>query len=74
LAPARGPGERRPHDHEYWTRPWSTSLFAGDLFEAIPFGDQPTAIYTGEHEPIAGKHFIGEVGFGLACSSRRPAT
>ncbi len=58
-----GPGEHRPHDHEYWTRPWSTSLFAGDLFEAIPFGDQPTAIYTGEHEPIAGKHFIGEVGF-----------
>lgn len=36
-----GPGEHRPHDEEYWTAPWSTALFAGDLFEAIPFGDQP---------------------------------
>ena len=59
-----GPGEHRPHDHEYWTRPWSTTLFAGDLFEAIPFGDQPTVIYTGDEEPIAGKHFVGEVAFG----------
>jgi hypothetical protein len=59
-----GPGEHRPHDHEYWTQPWSTTLFAGDLFEAIPFGDQPTLIYTGEEEPVAGKHFVGEVTFG----------
>jgi hypothetical protein len=59
-----GPGEHRPHDHEYWTQPWSTTLFAGDLFEAIPFGDQPTVIYTGDEEPIAGKHFVGEVAFG----------
>ena len=59
-----GPGEHRPRDHEYWTPPWSTTLFAGDLFEAIPFGDQPTVIYTGEEEPVAGKHFVGEVTFG----------
>jgi hypothetical protein len=59
-----GPGEHRPHDHEYWTQPWSTTLFAGDLFEAIPFGDQPTVIYTGDEEPVAGKHFVGEVTFG----------
>lgn len=59
-----GPGEHRPHDHEYWTDPWSTTLFAGDLFEAIPFGDQPTVVYTGDQDPVAGKHFVGEVAFG----------
>jgi hypothetical protein len=59
-----GPGEHRPHDHEYWMQPWSTTLFAGDLFEAILFGDQPTVIYAGEQEPVAGKHFVGEVAFG----------
>lgn len=59
-----GPGEHRPHDHEYWTEPWSTTLFSGDLFEAIPFGDQPTIVYAGEGEPIMGKHFVGEIVFG----------
>lgn len=59
-----GPGEHRPYDHEYWTEPWSTTLFAGDLFEAIPFGHQPTVIYAGEEEPVAGKHFVGEIVFG----------
>jgi hypothetical protein len=39
-------------------------LFAGDLFEAIPFGDQPTVIYIGEEEPVAGRHVAGEVTFG----------
>ena len=62
-----GPGEHRPHDHEYWTRPWATALFAGDLFEAVPFGDQPTTVYTAEEgQPDAGKHFVGEVVFGYA--------
>lgn len=62
-----GPGEHRPYDEQYWTRPWSTVLFAGDLFEAVPFGDQPTVIYTGEEGDAAGKHFVGEVtlGYGL---------
>jgi len=60
-----GPGEHRPHDHEYWTHPWSSALFVGDLFEAIPFGDQPTVIYRGEEEPVVGKHFVGEVSFGF---------
>ena len=55
-----GPGEHRPHDEEYWTAPWSTALFAGDLFEAIPFGDQPTTLYRADN----GKHFVAEVGFG----------
>ncbi len=35
------------------------TLFAGDLFEAIPFGDQPTTLYRTED----GKHFVGEVAF-----------
>lgn len=59
-----GPGEHRPHDHEDWIRPWSTTLFAGDLFEAIPFGDQPTVVFAGEEGSVAGKHFVGEVAFG----------
>jgi hypothetical protein len=54
-----GPGEHRPHDEEYWTAPWSTALFAGDLFEAIPFGDQPTTLRRADD----GKHFVGEVAF-----------
>jgi hypothetical protein len=59
-----GPGEHRPHDEEYWQRPWARALFAGDLFEAIPFGDQPTVLYTPDHGPASGKHFLGEVAFG----------
>ncbi len=59
-----GPGEHRPHDHEYWQRPWARALFAGDLFEAIPFGDQPTIVYTAEQDDASGKHFLGEVAFG----------
>jgi hypothetical protein len=59
-----GPGEHRPHDNLYWQRPWARTLFAGDLFEAIPFGDQPTVVYTPEHGEASGKHFLGEVAFG----------
>jgi hypothetical protein len=59
-----GPGQHRPHDEEYWQRPWAQALFAGDLFEAIPFGDQPTVLYTPEQGEASGKHFLGEVAFG----------
>jgi hypothetical protein len=59
-----GPGEHRPHDEEYWQRPWARALFAGDLFEAIPFGQQPTVLYTPEHGEASGKHFLGEIAFG----------
>jgi hypothetical protein len=59
-----GPGEHRPFDEEYWQRPWARALFAGDLFEAIPFGEQPTVLYTAEQGEASGKHFIGEVAFG----------
>src|SRR5947209_4268267 len=62
-----GPGEHRPYDEQYWTRPWAAALFAGDLFEAIPFGDQPTVLCEIEEGPEAGKHFVGEIviGYGL---------
>ncbi len=59
-----GPGEHRPLDEQYWIRPWATQLFAGDLLEAIPFGEQPTVVYTAEEDEASGKHFIGEVVFG----------
>lgn len=59
-----GPGEHRPLDEQYWIRPWATQLFAGDLLEAIPFGEQPTVVYTAEEGEASGKHFIGEVVFG----------
>lgn len=53
----------RPRDEDYWIEPWSRVLFAGDLFEAIPFGAQPTTVLTDEDaEPI--KHYLGEIAFG----------
>lgn len=61
-----GPGEHRPHDEEYWQRPWSRALFAGDLFEAIPFGEQPTVVYTADGSGgVPTKHFLGEIAFWL---------
>lgn len=57
-------GERRPLDAEYWESPWSSVLFAGDLFEAIPFGDQPTVVYALEDADPANKHYLGEIVFG----------
>jgi hypothetical protein len=59
-----GPGEHRPHDEEYWQRPWARALFTGDLFEAIPFGEQPTVLYTPEQGEASGKHFLGRIAFG----------
>jgi hypothetical protein len=62
-----GPGEHRPYDEQYWTRPWSTALFAGDLFEAVPFGEQPTVLLTADDGSDPPKHFVGEIalGYGL---------
>src|SRR3954463_16176413 len=56
-----GPGEHRPYDDQYWARPWATALFAGDLFEAVPFGEQPTVLYSAEDGPGIAKHFVGEI-------------
>lgn len=53
----------RPPDDKYWVEAWSRVLFSGDIFEAIPFGAQPTTILTDEEaEPV--KHFQGEIAFG----------
>lgn len=35
---------KRPDDSEYWCQSWSRVLFAGDLFQAIPFHTPPTEI------------------------------
>jgi hypothetical protein len=51
----------RPADHLYWRRPWSSFLFAGDLFEAIPYADQPTHLVTGEDETGESKHYLAEI-------------
>lgn len=53
----------RPPDDQYWIEPWSRVLFSGDVFEAIPFGGQPTSVLTDEDAEPA-KHYIGEVAFG----------
>lgn len=53
----------RPSDDEYWIDAWSRVLFSGDVFEAIPFGDQPTTVLTKEDAEPA-KHFLGEIAFG----------
>jgi hypothetical protein len=54
----------RPDDEDYWIAPWSRVLFSGDVFQAIPFGDQPTTILTDE-EAESVKHYLGEVAFGF---------
>ncbi len=56
-------GAHRPPDDEYWLEPWARVLFSGDVFEAIPFGDQPTTLVTAD-EPEPAKHYLGEVSFG----------
>lgn len=53
----------RPADGEYWIPAWSRVLFSGDIFEAIPFGDQPTTVLTDSNDSPA-KHYLGEVAFG----------
>jgi hypothetical protein len=56
------PSARPTNDH-YWRRPWAAGLFAGDLFEAIPFGAQPTTIVEGLDEDGQSKHFVGQIAF-----------
>ena len=53
----------RPDEGEYWIEPWARVLFSGDVFEAIPFGDQPTTLLTDEDSQPA-KHYLGELAFG----------
>lgn len=49
-------------------------LFAGDLFEAIPFGTQPTVAVEADDEDGAHKHYVGRSSSPTGCSSARPAT
>lgn len=52
----------RPANDEYWIPNWSSILFAGDLFAAVPFIEQPTVTLI---DPDGlGKHFVGEVSYG----------
>lgn len=51
----------RPPDDRYWVPNWSSVLFAGDLFAAIPFAEQPFEAYI---DPSGhGKHFVGPVAY-----------
>ena len=51
----------RPNDDEYWVAPWATILFAGDVFQAVPFTLPPTTVFADEHEPA--QHYVGEIAF-----------
>lgn len=42
---------------------WATQLFAGDLFEGVPFGDQPTRVIASDGEDGSTQHYVGEVAF-----------
>jgi hypothetical protein len=51
----------RPPDHQYWVPNWSSVLFAGDLFAAIPFAEQPFEAFV---DPAGlRKHFVGPVAY-----------
>lgn len=51
----------RPPDDQYWVPNWSSVLFAGDLFAAIPFAEQPFEAFV---DPSGhGKHFVGPVAY-----------
>jgi hypothetical protein len=36
-------------------------LFAGDLFDAIPFSTQPTVVVEGDDDDGERKHYVGEI-------------
>jgi len=58
----------RPGDDAYWVQTWSRVLFAGDLFAAIPFLDQPAV--ESIDDDGGGKHYLGPIvyGYGLLVS------
>jgi len=51
----------RPPDDQYWVPNWSSILFAGDLFAAIPFAEQPVEAFV--DAAGHGKHFVGPVAY-----------
>lgn len=54
-------GPYRPTDDQYWVPSWSRVLFAGDLFAAIPFVDQPSETLVDETGHA--KHYVGPIAF-----------
>ena len=54
---------KRPEDGDYWCPAWSKTLFAGDVFQAIPFHEPPTELYVSEDYPQE-QHYFGHVGWG----------
>ena len=52
----------RPGDDAYWVQTWSRVLFAGDLFAAIPFLDQPAV--ESIDDDGGGKHYLGPIVYG----------
>jgi hypothetical protein len=62
---------RRPADDDYWTPAWASITFAGDVYQAIPFGGLPVdMVETDEDEHGPAQHFIGPIewGYGLLVS------
>jgi len=51
----------RPSDDQYWVPNWSSILFAGDLFAAIPFLDQPTVTVVEESRRGQDRQRLGQL-------------
>lgn len=54
--------QKRPADSDYWCPPWSRVLFAGDVFQAIPFHAPPTELYEDDYRQD--QHYFGQIGWG----------
>ena len=57
--------KHRPPDDEYWVPPWSSILFSGDVFQAVPFTQPPTNLVADDDDRT--QHFLGDIdwGYGL---------
>ena len=58
---------KRPSNNHLSAASWSSMLFAGDLFEAIPFGTQPTVAVEADDEDGAREHYVGESSSRTGC-------
>jgi hypothetical protein len=54
---------KRPADADYWCGAWSSVLFSGDVFQAVPFHAPPTEIYVAEEAQE--QHYFGQIGWGF---------
>jgi hypothetical protein len=48
-------------------------LFAGDLFDAIPFSTQPTVVVEGNDDDGEHKHYVGEIEWAYGRRTWTPA-